>query len=88
MKWRRSCAVLIVVLGPLTQAPALAADRPAATAARVAPFGSVTVYKPAQAEPDSVALFVSGDGGWNSRAEPALPRDVRGRSHWPRSCQW
>jgi len=65
MKWRRSCAGLIVVLGPLTQAPALAADLPAATAARVAPFGSVTVYKPAQAEPDSVALFVSGDGGWN-----------------------
>jgi type IV secretory pathway VirJ component len=65
MKPRRSCAVLFVLLGPLTQAQALAADLPAATAARVPPFGSVTVYKPAQAEPDSVALFVSGDGGWN-----------------------
>jgi type IV secretory pathway VirJ component len=65
MKWGRPCAVVCVLLGPLTQTPALAADLPATTAARVTPFGSVTIYKPAQAEPDSVALFVSGDGGWN-----------------------
>jgi type IV secretory pathway VirJ component len=32
---------------------------------RAAPFGIVTVYRPKQVDPDSVALFVSGDGGWN-----------------------
>ena len=31
---------------------------------RYGPFGEVTVYRPA-AKPRSVALFVSGDGGWN-----------------------
>ncbi|HXQ64467.1 MAG TPA: AcvB/VirJ family lysyl-phosphatidylglycerol hydrolase [Steroidobacteraceae bacterium] len=31
---------------------------------RYGPFGEVTVYRP-HANPRSVALFVSGDGGWN-----------------------
>lgn len=29
-----------------------------------APFGDVTVYKP-QGAVSSVAIFLSGDGGWN-----------------------
>jgi len=60
----RSCAVMLL-LAALAQARAFEADLPAPVAMRAAPFGTVTVYKPAQAEPDSVALFVSGDGGWN-----------------------
>src|ERR1700682_6037019 len=62
----RSCAV-IVLFGVLAQARALAAEPAAPTHIQVAPFGTVTVYKPTQAEPDSFALLMSGDGGWNLR---------------------
>jgi type IV secretory pathway VirJ component len=62
----RSCAVIVLV-AVLAQARALAAELPAATHIQIAPFGTVTVYKPAQAEPDSFALLVSGDDGWNLR---------------------
>jgi len=55
---------LFVLLGALAQAHVFAADLPAPMPMRAAPFGIVTVYKPAQAEPASVALFVSGDEGW------------------------
>src|SRR5580704_7699821 len=61
----RSCAVVLGLLGVFAQAYASGAELPAPTALRVAPFGAVTIYRPAQAEPASVALFVSGDGGWN-----------------------
>jgi type IV secretory pathway VirJ component len=62
----RSCAV-IVLFGVLAQARALAAEAPAPTHIQVAPFGTVTLYKPTQAEPDSFALLMSGDGSWNLR---------------------
>lgn len=65
MNATRTCAVMFVLLGALPLAPAAGADLPAPMTMRAAPFGTVTVYKPAQAEPASVALFVSGDGGWN-----------------------
>jgi type IV secretory pathway VirJ component len=63
MKTLSSRAMLFVLMGSM--APAFGAELPAPTMMHAAPFGSVTVYKPAQAEPTSVALFVSGDGGWN-----------------------
>ncbi len=59
-----SCAV-VVFFAVLAAARAPAAELPAATQIQAAPFGRVTLYKPSQAEPDSVALFVSGDDGWN-----------------------
>ncbi len=39
-------------------------NEPGDTLLRFGRFGTVTVYRPAQA-PNSVALFFSGDGGWN-----------------------
>jgi type IV secretory pathway VirJ component len=46
----------------LTATPPVA---PAPVRYRMAPFGQVTVYRPAGA-PKGVALFLSGDGGWDS----------------------
>jgi type IV secretory pathway VirJ component len=65
MSRTRSGALWCVLLAGLAPASAPAADLAAAMPLQVAPFGTVMVYKPAQAEPDSVALFVSGDGGWS-----------------------
>src|SRR5580692_4598208 len=65
MNSTRSCAVVFGLLGAFAQACASGAELPVPAALRVAPFGTVMVYRPAQAEPASVALFVSGDGGWN-----------------------
>lgn len=65
MNATRSCAVAVGLLFVLAQAYASGAELPSPTTQRVAPFGTVTIYRPAQAEPASVALFVSGDGGWN-----------------------
>jgi type IV secretory pathway VirJ component len=62
----RSCAVIVLCAG-LAQPRALAAEPAAPTHIEVAPFGTVTLYKPTQAEPDSFALLVSGDRGWNLR---------------------
>jgi type IV secretory pathway VirJ component len=60
--------VAAVALLPVA-ARAAAPDAPAPVIAgeitlRYRPFGEVTVYRPA-GRPTSVALFVSGDGGWN-----------------------
>ena len=63
MNARRSCAVAFMLLGELVRASGFAADLPAPTPMHAAPFGIVTVYRPAQAEPASVALLVSGAGG-------------------------
>jgi type IV secretory pathway VirJ component len=63
-RWHLRLA-FFALLGSFGHAHASARHLPAATQTRVAPFGFVTLYKPARAEPDSVALFVSGDGGWN-----------------------
>ena len=62
---RRRRAACLVLLGALAQAHAFAANLSGGKPMRAAPFGTVTLYKPAPAEPSSVALFVSGDGGWN-----------------------
>lgn len=56
---------VILLFGALSQARTVAAEPPATTQIQAAPFGIVILYKPAQAEPDSVALFVSGKRGWN-----------------------
>lgn len=64
MSRMRSSAV-IALLAVVAQGRTAAADLPAPTQIRTTLFGNVTVYKPTQAEPTSVALFVSGDGGWN-----------------------
>jgi type IV secretory pathway VirJ component len=62
----RSCAV-IMLFGVLCQARALAAKLPVPIHMQVAPFGTVTLYKPAQAEPDSFALLLAGVGSSNLR---------------------
>ena len=54
---------LSVLIGLALVGPALAAPR-APQLFRVAPFGQVSVYRP-EKPPSSVALFLSGDGGWN-----------------------
>jgi type IV secretory pathway VirJ component len=61
MNATRSRAVMFVVLAALPLARAIGAAPSAPTTTRAAPFGTVTAYRPAA----SVALFVSGDGGWN-----------------------
>ena len=61
-----SCAG-IALFGVLAQARGLAAEPPAPTPIQVAPFGTVTLYRPTQVEPDSFALLMSGDAGWNLR---------------------
>ena len=65
MKHVRSAAVVFVLLSAMAQSLAFPAEAPEPSKIRVASFGTVTVYEPVQAEPDSVALFVSGDAGWN-----------------------
>ena len=60
----RRFTTMVVLLGTITHAHTFAADLAGPRQMRAAPFGVVTVYKPTQADPDSVALFVSGDGGW------------------------
>ncbi len=42
-----------------------AGSGPGGGALSFGPFGEVAVYRPAGGEPKQVALFVSGDGGWN-----------------------
>jgi hypothetical protein len=64
MSQMSSCGV-IALFALLWQCSTLAAELPAPTQIRTVLFGNVSVYKPLQAEPTSVALFVSGDGGWN-----------------------
>jgi hypothetical protein len=44
-----------MLVGGSARAHGFAADLPAPTPMRAAPFGIVTVYRPAQAEPASVA---------------------------------
>jgi type IV secretory pathway VirJ component len=62
----RPCSSAVVaLLAALAHLSTPAAALPAPTQIRSALFGNVTIYKPTQAEPTSVALFVSGDGGWN-----------------------
>lgn len=56
-----AAAVVLLAFSPIaTPAPALAGE----IRFRHAPFGEVTVYQPAT-RATRVALFVSGDGGWN-----------------------
>jgi type IV secretory pathway VirJ component len=55
----------MVLMAALAQVRAPAAELDAPRQLRTALFGNVTVYKPTHAEATSVALFVSGDGGWN-----------------------
>jgi type IV secretory pathway VirJ component len=67
----RTCACVgLVLFATLAQGHAYALGFVAATPMQVAPFGTVMVYKSAQAEPDSVTILASGDGGWT----PALNR--------------
>jgi type IV secretory pathway VirJ component len=65
MSRARLAAAVLLFLGALPQTRALLAQDPQPVKIHTATFGTVTVYKPAQPEPVSVALFVSGDGGWN-----------------------
>jgi len=44
--------------------PAVKAAQPAPVMLRYGPFGEVAVYPPA-GKATSIALFISGDGGWN-----------------------
>ncbi len=53
-------ALLVLLLAALPVAPARSAE----TQLPAGRFGTVTVYTPAT-DPTSVALFVSGDGGWH-----------------------
>jgi type IV secretory pathway VirJ component len=65
--------VPFVLFAVLLQAHTRAAEPAAGTQIQAAPFGTVAVYKPSQAEPDSVAVLVSGDGGWT----PGVSRIAR-----------
>jgi type IV secretory pathway VirJ component len=55
--------ILSVLIGLSLVGPAVSAPR-APQLFRFEPFGQVSVYRP-QKPPSSVALFLSGDGGWN-----------------------
>src|ERR1700689_1512090 len=65
MSQQRLAAAVLLFLATLLQTRALSAAAAEPLKLHTATFGTVTVYKPAQAEPLSVALFVSGAGGWN-----------------------
>jgi len=75
---RAKSRVVFIPGAVLVQACAVAAELSAPTRVPAAAFGTVAVYKPAQSEPDSVALFVSADGGWNSSAVNMV-RSVTGK---------
>ena len=53
--------LLLLAMAVLSPARALAADE---TALTIAPFGALTIYRPA-GDVEDVVLFVSGDGGWH-----------------------
>jgi type IV secretory pathway VirJ component len=63
---RMRALAFVVLFGALAQVEIRAVEPAAAAQIQSAPFGTVTIYKPAQAEPDSVAILVSGDGGWTA----------------------
>jgi type IV secretory pathway VirJ component len=65
MNHPRLAAAGLLLLATLPQTRALPAAAAQPVTIHTATFGTVTLYKPAQPEPASVALFVSGDGGWN-----------------------
>ena len=86
MSHPRLAATVLLSLATLLQARALAAAAAQPLKTHSATFGTVTLYKPAQPEPLSVALFVSGDGGWNlgvvNMARVTVPTPERpGRGH-------
>jgi type IV secretory pathway VirJ component len=67
---RLAAAILLALCGPVASAlrPALPPSVPVRESRyRLAPFGTVTVYDPTRA-PRGVALFLSGDGGWDETA--------------------
>jgi type IV secretory pathway VirJ component len=53
--------LLLLVMAVLSPARARAADE---TTLKIAPFGALTIYRPAGSV-EEVVLFVSGDGGWH-----------------------
>jgi type IV secretory pathway VirJ component len=65
---RTGSRVAIVLVAVLVQACAIGAELSAPTLVPAPAFGTVAIYKSAQSEPQSVALFVSGNGGWNASA--------------------
>jgi len=66
MSRARSC-VLLALIAVLAQAETSCVESTATLRIQAAPFGTITVYKPARIDPDSVVLLVSGDNGWTPR---------------------
>jgi type IV secretory pathway VirJ component len=58
----RSC-VLFALITVLARAESGGIEAAATTRIQAAPFRTVALYKPAQIEPDSVVVLVSGNGG-------------------------
>lgn len=68
----------LLLLATGAQAPtSAAASAPRENQYRLAPIGTVNVYRPV-GEPRATALFLSGDGGWNS-GTAAIARDLSQR---------